>query len=73
MPRGYSNILESVVRKMYDAIQERDQDKYIDCLAPESRMMPGFFFWDHMTRAGVGVVMIFQPRECYSLESKVPF
>ena len=40
---------------MYDAIQERDQDKYIDCLASQSRMTPGFFFWDQLIRAGAGL------------------
>ena len=53
--RAYPNSPEGVVRKMYDATQERDQDKYIDCLAPESRMMPGFFFWEQVMRAGAGL------------------
>jgi len=56
--RGYPNSPEGVVRKMYDAIQERDQDKYIDCLAPESRMMPGFFFWEQLIRAGAGLFRV---------------
>ena len=40
---------------MYDAIQERDQDKYIDCLASQSRMTPGFFFWEQVIQAGAGL------------------
>lgn len=32
---GYPNSPDGVVRGMYDAVQERDQDKYINCLAPD--------------------------------------
>jgi len=53
--RAYPNSPEGVVRKMYDAIQERDQDKHIDCLAPESRMTPGFFFWEQVIQVGAGL------------------
>ena len=35
--------------------RRRDQDKHIDRLAPESRMTPGFFFWEQVIRAGVGL------------------
>ena len=50
---------------MYDTLQERNQDKYIDCLAPESRMSSGLFR-EQVIRAGVGVVMIFQCIKRYS-------
>lgn len=42
--KGYPNSPEGVVRNVYNAIWERNQDKYIDCLAPESRISPVFFF-----------------------------
>ena len=53
--KGYPNSPEGVVKKMYDAIQDRDQDKYIDCLAPESRTTPGFFFWEQVVQVGAGL------------------
>jgi hypothetical protein len=59
--RAHPNSPEGVVRKMYDAIQEREQDKYIDCLAPQSRMKPGFFFWEQMIRAGAGLFRVGAP------------
>jgi hypothetical protein len=54
--KGYANTPEGVTRKLFDALQENDSNKYLDSILPTARQLPNFFFYRQLIQGIMGVV-----------------